>query len=91
MLPSKDFSDGLLMDEGRSWEGFLCMITCLLFECVFAAVRNLAFIQAPELHHQGEHGEQPGCMRLSSLWGMDTLFCVCSALNAVRDSGFGFL
>lgn len=62
MLPSKDFSDGLLIDEGRSWVGFVCMITCLLFKCMFAAMQNLALIQA--LHHHSEHGEQPGCMRL---------------------------
>lgn len=58
MLPNTDFSDGLLMDAGRSWVGSVCVITRLLSECMFAAVQNLALIQALQLHHQGEHGEQ---------------------------------
>lgn len=63
---------------------FVRIITCLLFMCMFAAMQNLALIQALRSRHQGERGEQPGCTGLSSLWGMDILFRLFSTSHSLR-------
>lgn len=65
------------IDEGRSWVGFVCIITQLFFMCVFAAVQNLALIQALRSRQQGERRELP------SGWGMDTLLCLFSASRSL--------
>lgn len=73
----------LLINKGRGWVGFVCVIVCMV-----AATWNFALIQALQIHH---HSELHGSMGLLSLWDMNILFYAFSAHNMVFNFCFVLL
>jgi len=74
---------GLLINKGRGWVGFVCVIVCMV-----GVMWNFTLIQALQIHH---HSEMHGSMRLLSLWAMNISFYAFSAHSVVFNLCFGLL